>query len=382
MGKYDGILVKKKVYQDPVVHHNRYTKYVLLSLLLLFLLLVGSYWVYYRTVLSFPNLVLRDLKELYEKTLDVVQPVFPEKILSSESFRGEMLLPSDTYVYEGSLDKSNLYVNVKREGDSLYSRIGLSDYAIEFSESEKRNVRSLQKVQWSTVLENLKNYLKTAKSMKNFYFDQHTPIVEVNFTMSGQDLQDIFSSEWFASYQAIVTFQNHAFTNEICSMKLVLTNTKNRHRYALLYQKDEITYTAPDGQKYLGIIKKNGEDFSMRIYRDDSFYSIFLKKKEKDQYVYTYQILDRVYNITFSVSEGNGNYSYQVLSDIEHDGETREVLVKLNLQKQEKGLLEESSLTEVDYTQLKKEEQESYQKSLDLFLKPFKELLQEYKTNV
>ena len=69
MGKYDGILVKKKVYQDPVVHHNRYTKYVLLSLLLLFLLLVGSYWVYYRTVLSFPNLVLRDLKELYEKTL-------------------------------------------------------------------------------------------------------------------------------------------------------------------------------------------------------------------------------------------------------------------------------------------------------------------------
>ena len=89
MGKYDTILKVKKEYpkkiQEEQTHHRHFSKYVIIYLFSIFLILGISYIVYYQTVLSFESVLQNDFFILKKQYTNVFHPIIPKNVISSSS---------------------------------------------------------------------------------------------------------------------------------------------------------------------------------------------------------------------------------------------------------------------------------------------------------
>lgn len=372
MADYDSILKEKKTYEEPI---NKNTDPVTfpwfqIDLILISLIIVISYIVYFNIVLTPKNIFLNDLKIVSNKYQNILNPI-DLSILNNKTYNLKGSINIDEINYTYNLNKNNNKMNLTLNKDDL----SLNYYTI----SKERYIKlsnfndlyyKLSNTKSSNILTSLKNYITNNliedKFIKKFYIKGTDPIVESNLILNNEDLLTIFNlNNIDNSYKLLLTFKNHAITNEIIEIKLKINNLTTNERILLTYDNKYITYK--DDNNYLKFeLINNIDDFRLNIYKDDILYSVLTGTKKETSYQYLYQIIDEVYNLTLNINKDNNLTSYSLLSNIEKNDiiETNNLI--LTIEANEDVKLENTDISNaIDYNTLTKEEKNLYKNSLN-----------------
>lgn len=387
MGKYDTILKVKKEYpkkiQEEQTHHRHFSKYVIIYLFSIFLVLGISYIVYYQTVLSFESVLQNDFFILKKQYTNVFHPIIPKNVISSSSLEGTFSLENTVYNYGILKEKGKIQLELSNQENYLYSKITSQDYSLKLEKFSSYGLVFEQDILYQDLISRLKAKISQIKSAKNLYLEGNIPIVEFAFSLNEKDINDVLGSNILKDqYNIIVTIKNNALTNEFISFKSAITNQKTGQRSILEYKDKEMIYEVNKAKTYRFNIKNKKKDFQLRIYKNGELYSTFLGESSKYQYTYSYQVINKVYNLKFMIQEEKGGYSYELNSSIEKEGVTTEKAVKAVLRNGQNDLLEESTAKRRNYQNLSQEEKEKFQNALKDFLSPLENLIHYYKNDI
>ena len=387
MGKYDTILKVKKEYpkkiQEEQTHHRHFSKYVIIYLFSIFLILGISYIVYYQTVLSFESVLQNDFFILKKQYTNVFHPIIPKNVISSSSLEGTLSLENTVYNYGILKEKGKIQLELSNQENYLYSKITSQDYSLKLEKFSSYGLVFEQDILYQDLISRLKAKISQIKSAKNLYLEGNIPIVEFAFSLNEKDINDVLGSNILKDqYNIIVTIKNNALTNEFISFKSAITNQKTGQRSILEYKDKEMIYEVNKAKTYRFNIKNKKKDFQLRIYKNGELYSTFLGESSKYQYTYSYQVINKVYNLKFMIQEEKGGYSYELNSSIEKEGVTTEKTVKAVLRNGQNDLLEESTAKRRNYQNLSQEEKERFQNVLKDFLSPLEDLIHYYKNDI
>lgn len=387
MGKYDTILKVKKEYpkkiQEEQTHHRHFSKYVIIYLFSIFLILGISYIVYYQTVLSFESVLQNDFFILKKQYTNVFHPIIPKNVISSSSLEGTFSLENTVYNYGILKEKGKIQLELSNQENYLYSKITSQDYSLKLEKFSSYGLVFEQDILYQDLISRLKEKISQIKSAKNLYLEGNIPIVEFAFSLNEKDINDVLGSNILKDqYNIIVTIKNNALTNEFISFKSAITNQKTGQRSILEYKDKEMIYEVNKAKTYRFNIKNKKKDFQLRIYKNGELYSTFLGESSKYQYTYSYQVINKVYNLKFMIQEEKGGYSYELNSSIEKEGVTTEKTVKAVLRNGQNDLLEESTAKRRNYQNLSQEEKERFQNVLKDFLSPLENLIHYYKNDI
>lgn len=387
LGKYDTILKVKKEYpkkiQEEQTHHSHFSKYVIIYLFSIFLILGISYIVYYQTVLSFESVLQNDFFILKKQYNNVFHPIIPKNVISSSSLEGTFSLENTVYNYGILKEKGKIQLELSNQENYLYSKITSQDYSLKLEKFSPYGLVFEQDILYQDLISRLKEKISQIKSAKNLYLEGNIPIVEFAFSLNEKDINDVFSSNILKDqYNIIVTIKNNALTNEFISFKSAITNQKTGQRSILEYKDKEMIYEVNKAKTYRFNIKNKKKDFQLRIYKNGELYSTFLGESSQYQYTYSYQVINKVYNLKFMIQEEKGGYSYELNSSIEKEGVTTEKTVKAVLRNGQNDLLEESTAKRRNYQNLSQEEKEKFQNVLKDFLSPLENLIHYYKNDI
>ena len=387
MGKYDTILKVKKEYpkkiQEEQTHHRHFSKYVIIYLFSIFLILGISYIVYYQTVLSFESVLQNDFFILKKQYTNVFHPIIPKNVISSSSLEGTLSLENTVYNYGILKEKGKIQLELSNQENYLYSKITSQDYSLKLEKFSSYGLVFEQDILYQDLISRLKEKISQIKSAKNLYLEGNIPIVEFAFSLNEKDINDVLGSNILKDqYNIIVTIKNNALTNEFISFKSAITNQKTGQRSILEYKDKEMIYEVNKAKTYRFNIKNKEKDFQLRIYKNGELYSTFLGESSKYQYTYSYQVINKVYNLKFMIQEEKGGYSYELNSSIEKEGVTTEKTVKAVLRNGQNDLLEESTAKRRNYQNLSQEEKEKFQNVLKDFLSPLENLIHYYKNDI
>lgn len=387
MGKYDTILKVKKEYpkkiQEEQTHHRHFSKYVIIYLFSIFLILGISYIIYYQTVLSFESVLQNDFFILKKQYTNVFHPIIPKNVISSSSLEGTLSLENTIYNYGILKEKGKIQLELSNQENYLYSKITSQDYSLKLEKFSSYGLVFEQDILYQDLISRLKEKISQIKSAKNLYLEGNIPIVEFAFSLNEKDINDVLGSNILKDqYNIIVTIKNNALTNEFISFKSAITNQKTGQRSILEYKDKEMIYEVNKAKTYRFNIKNKKKDFQLRIYKNGELYSTFLGESSKYQYTYSYQVINKVYNLKFMIQEEKGGYSYELNSSIEKEGVTTEKTVKAVLRNGQNDLLEESTAKRRNYQNLSQEEKERFQNVLKDFLSPLENLIHYYKNDI
>lgn len=387
LGKYDTILKVKKEYpkkiQEEQTHHRHFSKYVIIYLFSIFLILGISYIVYYQTVLSFESVLQNDFFILKKQYTNVFHPIIPKNVISSSSLEGTLSLENTVYNYGILKEKGKIQLELSNQENYLYSKITSQDYSLKLEKFSSYGLVFEQDILYQDLISRLKEKISQIKSAKNLYLEGNIPIVEFAFSLNEKDINDVLGSNILKDqYNIIVTIKNNALTNEFISFKSAITNQKTGQRSILEYKDKEMIYEVNKAKTYRFNIKNKKKDFQLRIYKNGELYSTFLGESSKYQYTYSYQVINKVYNLKFMIQEEKGGYSYELNSSIEKEGVTTEKTVKAVLRNGQNDLLEESTAKRRNYQNLSQEEKERFQNVLKDFLSPLENLIHYYKNDI
>lgn len=387
LGKYDTILKVKKEYpkkiQEEQTHHRHFSKYVIIYLFSIFIILGISYIVYYQTVLSFESVLQNDFFILKKQYTNVFHPIIPKNVISSSSLEGTFSLENTVYNYGILKEKGKIQLELSNQENYLYSKITSQDYSLKLEKFSSYGLVFEQDILYQDLIFRLKEKISQIKSAKNLYLEGNIPIVEFAFSLNEKDINDVLGSNILKDqYNIIVTIKNNALTNEFISFKSAITNQKTGQRSILEYKDKEMIYEVNKAKTYRFNIKNKEKDFQLRIYKNGELYSTFLGESSKYQYTYSYQVINKVYNLKFMIQEEKGGYSYELNSSIEKEGVTTEKAVKAVLRNGQNDLLEESTAKRRNYQNLSQEEKEKFQNALKDFLSPLENLIHYYKNDI
>ena len=118
----------------------------------------------------------------------------------------------------------------------------------------------------------------------------------------------------------------------------------------------------------------------MKIYQEDTLFSVITGTKKNNSYQYMYQVIDKIYNITLNITEENNSYLYEIESNIEKDGVIVKPKMSINLKYHKEFISENTEMTDTqDYKQLTEEEKKQYGLSLEEIIGDLREFINKHK---
>ena len=296
MGNYDSILKEKKTYQEEIpTKKNKVKKFpwLLLDIICLILILIISYIIYFKTILTPKNIFLNDLKIVSDKYTPITKNLNIDQIIKdSYNSVGTITLNEQIYKFnlakEKNIKKLDLSLNeqnliyYEKENESYINLSTLNDTYYKLSNNN-----------YSNILNNIKTYLKdTLKEedfIKKFYLNKM--IVESNLVLDNSAIKKALNINSKNTYEALITFKNNAITNEIISLKVVINNQITNKRFVIIYEDEVLTYK--DDNKTLTFkLEEKNKDFTLKIYQNNILYSVLAGTSSEKSYQYTYQIID------------------------------------------------------------------------------------------
>ena len=349
MSDYDSILKEKKKKKEVVVKSEepKVKKFptLLLSIISVILVLIISYVVYYNTILEKSNIVINDLKYLKESYQTIFSKLYIDNF-KKDNLDGKIIL-----------NDNSTYSFIK-ENDNYYLKVPSIDKYI------NKNVVVNNRVDVSTFLKEIDKdrYIKT------FYLDGKVPIVEVNLILERVELERILGRKIINEYEAIITVQNHAFSNEILNIKIVLNDRITSTRKVITIENNTIYYKDDNNNLKFNVLIKN-DDFTIKVYKDDILYSVLNGMENVNTYDYSYQIIDKLYTLKLKTRLEYGNPIYEFTSSI--DG----IISTMNLEL----MTNSNKLSEmVNYVDLIEEEKKIYVNEKNILL----DFINKYKNNI
>lgn len=384
MSNYDSILKEKVKYEDPLplITESEKKKFpwLLIDVILISLVLIISYIIYYNTILAPDKIFYQDMKFLIEKYNPIIEPLNLKEINSMTRVEGILKLNNKEYNYiitkndnKTKLDFSNQNntLTYYKSDDEQY--IKLSNYISDYIKLNNSTIKNKEQIETSLSAINKEKY------KKNIYLDNKIPIVEANLILKSEDINNIIG---ISNYEAILTFKNHALTNQIINIKIAITNTKTNKRYLITYQNNELTFKSEEKEPIKLILTNKNNDFTLKFYQNDTIYSVLTGTKESADYLYTYQIIDKIYNINLRITKQENNYQYELTSKIENNNITTENSASLTINNKEEIILEEDITKAKAYSTFSQEEKEQYKISLDTFTLDLRNFIEKHQQNI
>lgn len=381
MSKYDKILKQEKVFREPIVKKSKYTRYIIIYCLLFTMLLTTSYIIYYNTVLSPINIIKNDFISLAKKLENIYQNIIPSQI--GASLEGTIASEKLNYNYGLIKEGNNYYLDLSTKDSSLQYQITPKMIKINLSTFQNNRITKESKIDYSKLKKTLNTFLKEEKYIKTFYFDKKTPIVEINFTLTDNDINSLFHTTILKEkYNIIITLKNDALKNEIKSIKIVVNNKTKNQRSTFEYQNQSLIYQNFKNEKYKFILVNNHKDLNMKIYKNEELYSILLGKSYEKSYTMTYQIINKIYNISLTKTEEKSLTTYKIVFKKEEEESKKEDTINITLNQASSTLKEEAESKEKPYRSLNQSEKAEYSEKIKQFFAPLKELINEYRPNI
>ena len=381
MSKYDKILKQEKVFREPIVKKSKYTKYIIIYCLLFTMLLITSYIIYYNTVLSPINIIKNDFTSLAKNLENIYQNIIPSQI--GASLEGTITSEKLNYNYGLIKEGNNYYLDLSTKDSSLQYQITPKITKTNLSTFQNNRITKENKIDYSKLKNTLNTFLKEEKYIKTFYFDKKTPIVEINFTLTDNDINSLFHTTILKEkYNIIITLKNDALKNEIKSIKVVVNNKTKNQRSTFEYQNQSLIYQNFKNEKYKFILVNNQKDFNMKIYKNEELYSILLGKSYEKSYTMTYQIINKIYNISLTKTEEKSLTTYKIVFKKEEEESKKEDTINIALNQASNTLKEETESKEKTYRSLNQCEKTEYNEKIKQFFAPLKELINEYRPNI
>ena len=381
MSKYDKILKQEKVFREPIVKKSKYTRYIIIYCLLFTMLLTTSYIIYYNTVLSPINIIKNDFISLAKKLENIYQNIIPSQI--GASLEGTITSEKLNYNYGLIKEGNNYYLELSTKDSSLQYQITPKMIKTNLSTFQNNRITKESKIDYSKLKKTLNTFLKEEKYIKTFYFDKKTPIVEINFTLTDNDINSLFHTTILKEkYNIIITLKNDALKNEIKSIKIVVNNKTKNQRSTFEYQNQSLIYQNFKNEKYKFILVNNHKDLNMKIYKNEELYSILLGKSYEKSYTMTYQIINKIYNISLTKTEEKSLTTYKIVFKKEEEESKKEDTINITLNQASSTLKEEAESKEKPYRSLNQSEKAEYSEKIKQFFAPLKELINEYRPNI
>ena len=381
MSKYDKILKQEKVFREPIVKKSKYTKYIIIYCLLFTMLLITSYIIYYNTVLSPINIIKNDFTSLAKNLENIYQNIIPSQI--GTSLEGTITSDKLNYNYGLIKERNNYYLDLSTKDSSLQYQITSKMIKTNLSTFQNNRITKENQIDYSKLKKTLNTFLKEEKYIKTFYFDKKTPIVEINFTLTDNDINSLFHTTILKEkYNIIITLKNDALKNEIKSIKIVVNNKTKNQRSTFEYQNQSLIYQNFKNEKYKFILVNNRKDFNMKIYKNEELYSILLGKSYEKSYTMTYQIINKIYNISLTKTEEKSLTTYKIVFKKEEEESKKEDTINIALNQASNTLKEETESKEKTYRSLNQSEKTEYNEKIKQFFAPLKELINEYRPNI
>ena len=381
MSKYDKILKQEKVFREPIVKKSKYTKYIIIYCLLFTMLLITSYIIYYNTVLSPINIIKNDFTSLAKNLENIYQNIIPSQI--DASLEGTITSDKLNYNYGLIKEGNNYYLDLSTKDSSLQYQITPKMTKTNLSTFQNNRIIKENKIDYSKLKNTLNTFLKEEKYIKTFYFDKKTPIVEINFTLTDNDINSLFHTTILKEkYNIIITLKNDALKNETKSIKVVVNNKNKNQRSTFEYQNQSLIYQNFKNEKYKFILVNNQKDFNMKIYKNEELYSILLGKSYEKSYTMTYQIINKIYNISLTKTEEKSLTTYKIVFKKEEEESKKEDTINIALNQASNTLKEETESKEKTYRSLNQSEKTEYNEKIKQFFAPLKELINEYRPKI
>ena len=381
MSKYDKILKQEKVFREPIVKKSKYTKYIIIYCLLFTMLLITSYIIYYNTVLSPISIIKNDFTSLAKNLENIYQNIIPSQI--GASLEGTITSEKLNYNYGLIKERNNYYLDLSTKDSSLQYQITSKMIKTNLSTFQNNRITKENQIDYSKLKKTLNTFLKEEKYIKTFYFDKKTPIVEINFTLTDNDINSLFHTTILKEkYNIIITLKNDALKNETKSIKVVVNNKTQNQRSTFEYQNQSLIYQNFKNEKYKFILVNNQKDFNMKIYKNEELYSILLGKSYEKSYTMTYQIINKIYNISLTKTEEKSLTTYKIVFKKEEEESKKEDTINIALNQASNTLKEETESKEKTYRSLNQSEKTEYNEKIKQFFAPLKELINEYRPNI
>ena len=205
MSEYDSILKEKKKKKEPIikVEPPKKKKFptISLSIISVIIALIISYIVYYNTILAQDKIIINNLNTLRK----AYQNIFNN--LNLDSFNNDniegLITYNETNNYSFIKDKDNYYLKTPSLNKYINNK---------YATGVNINV--------DNILENVSK----DKYIKTFYLEGKVPVVQIDLVLERVELEKIIGMKLINEYEAIITSRNHALTNEILSIKVVINN--------------------------------------------------------------------------------------------------------------------------------------------------------------
>lgn len=369
MDKYSDILEDKKKYEEPVINTNKKFPWLKIDIILLSILLLIGYFIYYTIILSPKLIFISDIKILIDKYDDIIFPLEINKINDNYGILGNIKLKDKDYNFElDKIDKEFNFIlgvddknlNYYFNDDKNYVKVSNSDV---FYEKNYNN--------YFNMISNLKEYFKNIsedKFIKKFYLSGTTPVVESNIELNNVDIIEALKPNYYDStYQLLFTFKNNAITNEIISLKIIINNLMTNERGVLFYENGNLIYKS-DKVNLKFELEKKDKDFTLKIYKSDILFSTLSGVKKDTSYLYSYQVIDKVYTINLNISKENDLYYYNINSIIEKSDVNNENNLNISFQYLD-PVIDNDITNSINYSSLTEDEKDLYKATINSIIK-------------
>ena len=386
MKDYDSILKEKKKYEEePKERGPKPFPWLRMDIFSIAIVIIISYIFYYNKILTPKNIFLTDLNDLLSQYQIVLNPLNLTTLTNEDyNLEGTIELNNKKYQYimNKNDDKSNLSISLNNHNLTYYTLdnntyIKLSSFKEQYIKISQNN--------YLNIINNLflyfSNNLKEENFIKKFYLNGTTPIVESNLILKNEDLlTNLNLTNLDNSYEVLFTFKNNAITNDIISMKITINNQTTNERAVILYEDKILTYK-DDTNNLKFQLETKDHDFTLKIYQEDTLFSVLTGTNKEDSYQYMYQVIDKIYNITLITKEEENITTYEITSNIEKNGITINPNLTITLNKNKEIISELPSIStqEIkDYEDLTPEEKTNYQSNLEEIIGELRKFIKEY----
>lgn len=372
MKKYDSILKEKKKYND-FIEDNSYKKFpwFKIDILLISILLIISYLIYYNTILSPKVVFLNDIKILINKYESILSPIEINNLDNNYGIIGNIKLNDKDYNFQiDKIDKETKFILDLNEQNFHYHSNNNENYI----KLNNNNIfYKLNNNDYFSMIFNLKNYFNNIpknKFIKKFYFNGTTPIIENNLILKNNDIIEALKPNHYDStFEVLFTFKNNAITNEIISMKVAVNDLMSNERRVFFYEKGYLTYVN-DEEKIKFDLEKKEKDFTLKVYKNDILFSTLTGIKKDDIYEYSYQLIDKIYNINASIKKENENYNFNTNYIIDNMEEN--IIINYQLLA---PIIDDNIDNSIYYSSLTYEEKNIYQNNINVIISPLKDFI-------
>lgn len=388
MEDYNSILKEKKTYDD--VSDNTFKKFpwFKVDFVCILLVLVIGYIIYFINVLSPRQIFFDDLEKLQNKYKDIFAPLLLNELESYDNLDGTIVIDSSNYNYSYNKNNGNINLSLNKGNDYLmFSRVGNSKY-LRLS-SYKDNYLKLDSSNdyiniINNIKSNLRNYLSEDKFIKRYYMNGDTPIVVSELSLNNNDIKSITGiTKLDDSYEVLLTIKNHAIWNNIVSLKLTINNRTKNKRSVITYENNVLNYN--DGEVNLNFkLDKKNNDFTLKIFKDETLYSVLTGTSKDKSYLYSYKVIDKVYSIDLNVKKEKELITYDINSIIEKNGVRNKSNLLLTINTLPSTIIDSDLKVEdvLEYDSLSDEDKLEYKNVLDTFLANFNSFINNYKQGI